>query len=175
MKRIYRGFKTDCPTGICLDLCFYNKCYGLGFISSMCNIYHKSYTKLRCTFEFEEWVAHCSKSDGGGSKKLTSTLILQEMHCDQETIICMHQYNLYDNTMLRLQVSSQRTYSIPSFPSSSPWAATHTMVRGNFVSICGRELHLLCVVLDNFLFGKIRLNVSFGLLPIFRNISGVIF
>ena len=45
MKRIYRGFKTDCPTGICLDLCFYNKCYGLGFISSMCNIYHKSYTK----------------------------------------------------------------------------------------------------------------------------------
>ena len=46
---------------------------------------YKSYTKLRCTFEFEEWVAHCSKSDGGGSKKLTSTLILQEVHCDQET------------------------------------------------------------------------------------------
>ena len=44
---------------------------------------YKSYTKLRCTFEFEEWVAHCSK-------KLTSTLILQEVHCDQETIICMH-------------------------------------------------------------------------------------
>ena len=54
---------------------------------------YKSYTKLRCTFEFKEWVAHCSKSDGGGSKKLTSTLILQEMHCDQETIICMH-YNV---------------------------------------------------------------------------------
>ena len=41
MKRIYRGFKTDCPTGICLDLCFYNKCYWLGFISSICNIYHQ--------------------------------------------------------------------------------------------------------------------------------------
>ena len=46
---------------------------------------YKSYTKLRCTFEFEEWVAHCSKSDDGGSKKLPSTLILQEVHCDQET------------------------------------------------------------------------------------------
>ena len=32
---------------------------------------YKSYTKLRCTFEFEEWVAHCSKSDGvgGGEQK----------------------------------------------------------------------------------------------------------
>ena len=39
MKRIYRGFKTDCPTGICLDICFYNKCYQPGFISSICNIY----------------------------------------------------------------------------------------------------------------------------------------
>ena len=40
----------------------------------------------------------------------------------------------------------------------------------NFLSICGREKCLLHVV------GKIiRFNVSFGLLPTFRNISGVIF
>ena len=30
---------------------------------------YKSYTKLRCTFEFEECVAYCSESDDGGEQK----------------------------------------------------------------------------------------------------------
>ena len=73
MKRIYRGFKTDCPTGICLDLCFFTpNAIGLD-LSVQYAIYitseYKSYTKLRCTFEFVEWVAHRSKSHGGGEQK----------------------------------------------------------------------------------------------------------
>ena len=37
------------------------------------------------------WVATLAQSLRRMSKKLTSTLALQGVHCAQETIICMHQ------------------------------------------------------------------------------------
>ena len=121
-------------------------------------------------------MAHCSKSDGGGEQKAHeyTYFSISALWSGNYYLYALVQSIWYYNATNTGLVTEDIFYSIFSkfFPlGGDTYNGTWKFCK----HLWKRVIHLLCVVLGNFLFGKIRFNVSFGLLPTFRNISGVIF